>query len=295
MLRAGSTGWGVLVAGTAFAILLWHAPARAQDSGKLLATAGVTQLEGAGGGGLAPWALITGYGTNDSFGANAHYTGAYLSDFTLQSGGAAVGLYDRVELSYAHEWFLTGNAGQRLGLGKGYQFHLDVAGLKVRLFGDAVYDQDSWLPQVAAGAEFKAADRHAVLSAIGARQPDGVDFYLAATKLFLAQSLLVDVTLRETKANQFGLLGFGGDRNDGYSLEYEGSAAVLLARNLAVGAEARTKPNNLGFAKEGTAYDVFGAYFFNKNLSATLAFVSLGPIANQGVQNGVYLSLQAGF
>ena len=36
------------------------------DMGKLTATGGVSQLEGAGGGGLTPWALITGYGTRDS-------------------------------------------------------------------------------------------------------------------------------------------------------------------------------------------------------------------------------------
>src|SRR5205823_1852346 len=33
-------------------------PPDPMDSGKLLATGGVTQLEGAGGGGLVPWALI---------------------------------------------------------------------------------------------------------------------------------------------------------------------------------------------------------------------------------------------
>ena len=36
------------------------------DQGKLLATGGVSQVEGAGGGGLVPWALITGYGSVDS-------------------------------------------------------------------------------------------------------------------------------------------------------------------------------------------------------------------------------------
>lgn len=269
--------------------------ARAQESGRLLATSGVTQLEGSGGGGLVPWALITGYGTRDAIGANAHYTFAYLPDFTLYSAGASVGLYDRVELSYAHEWFDTREAGARLGLGGGYQFHLDVAGIKVRLFGDAVYDQDSWLPQVSVGAQFKTADRHAVLRAIGARSPSGVDFYASATKLFLAQSLLVNATVRATQANQFGLLGFGGDRHRGYSLQFEGSAALLLSRKFAVGAEVRTKPDNLRFAHEGPAFDAFAAYFLNKNLSATLAFVSLGSIARQSGQNGIYLSLQAGF
>ncbi len=292
------TAWGrgaALAAVVLLGTLLGGAPAHAQDSGRLLATSGVTQIEGSGGGGLVPWALITGYGTRDSVGANTHYTLAYLPDFTLHSAGVSVGLYDRVELSYDHEWFDTREAGAKLGLGAGYQFNLDVAGIKVRLLGNAVQDQDSWLPQIAVGAQFKAADSHAVLHAIGARSPDGVDFYASATKLFLAQSVLVNATLRATEANQFGLLGFGGDRNQGYSLQFEGSAALLLTRKLAIGAEFRTKPDNLRFAHEGPAFDAFAAYFINKHLSATLAFVSLGPIARQKDQNGVYLSLQAGF
>ena len=283
--------WSIVV------LCLAQLPMRAcaQDSGRLLATSGVSQVEGAGGGGLVPWAMITGYGTRDAVGANAHYTLAYLPDFTLHSAGVAVGLYDRLELSYDHQWFDTRDAGGRLGLGDGYQFHLDIVGAKLRLLGDVVTDQDSWLPEIAVGAQFKAADRHAVLQAIGARSPDGVDFYVSATKLFLAQSLLVDATLRATKANQFGLLGFGGDRDDSYSLEGEGSAALLLTRHLAIGGEFRTKPDNLGFAHENAAFDVFGAYFISKSVSATLSFLSLGSIARQSGQNGAYLSLQAGF
>src|SRR5438552_5099407 len=79
------------------------APAKTDllDSGKLLATGGVSQLEGAGGGGLVPWALITGYGTRNAIGANVHYTYVNLPDFELQSAGVAVGLFDRLELSFA--------------------------------------------------------------------------------------------------------------------------------------------------------------------------------------------------
>ena len=271
------------------------ARAHAQDGGRLLATAGVTTIDGAGGGGLVPWALITGYGSRDAIGANAHDTVVYLPDFTVQSAGASIGLYDRLELSYTHDWFDTGQAGARLGLGRGYQLHLDAAGAKVRLFGKVVYDQDSWLPQISIGTDFKSADRHALLRAIGARSTDGADFYLAATKLFLAQSLLVDVTVRGTQANQFGLLGFGGDRRAGYTAQVEGSAALLLTRKFAIGGELRTMPDNLGFAHEDDTYDLFAAWFINRHLSATLAYVDLGAIARQSSQNGVYLSFQAGF
>ena len=280
------------------ALLLTAASARAADffeSGKLLATSGVNQVEGAGGGGLSTWALITGYGTRDAIGANAHYTLVNLPDFTLQSGGVAVGLFDRVELSYARHWFDTGSTGAALGLGDGFTFHQDVFGAKLKLIGDAVYDQDRLLPQIAIGAQYKTNDRGTTIRAVGGKDDEGVDLYVAASKLFLAQSLLVNGAVRLTKANQFGILGFGGDRNDGYTAQFEGSGAFLLTRKIAVGAEFRTKPNNLGFAREDDAWDVFGAYFFNKNAALTLAYVDLGSIATRGGQRGLYLSVQVGF
>lgn len=278
--------------------LLGASPVRAADfpeSGKLLATGGVSQLEGAGGGGLAPWALITGYGTRDAIGANVHYTYANLPNYTLHSGGVAVGFYDRIELSYARQWFDTGATGAALGLGAGFTFHQDIFGAKVKLIGDAVYDQDSFLPQIALGAQYKKNDRLGVIRAVGGKSDDGVDIYLAATKVLLQQSLLFSGAVRLTKANQFGLLGFGGNLHNSYQPEFEGSAAYLISRKFAVGGEYRTKPNNLGFAKENDAWDVFGAYFLNKNASLTLAYVDLGSIATKGGQRGLYLSVQAGF
>src|SRR5690348_9633359 len=95
------------------------------DSGKLLATAGVSEIEGAGGGGLTPWALITGYETRDGIGANAHYTFVNTPSFTLHSTGAAIGFYDRFELSYAREMFDTRSTGAKLGLGDGFTFDED--------------------------------------------------------------------------------------------------------------------------------------------------------------------------
>ena len=264
------------------------------DAGKLLATGGVSQLEGAGGGGLSAWALISGYGTRDGVGINGHVTYVDVNDYSLWSEGAAIGLFDRVELSYAHETFDTEDVGTALGLGKNYKFDLDVYGAKVKLIGDAIYDQDTLLPQIAVGIQYKTNNRGALLHAIGAKHADGTDYYIAASKLFLAQSLLVNATLRETKANQFGILGFGGDKHGDYSTQFEGSAAYLFSRNFALGAEYRTKPDNLGIAKEDNVWDLFAAYFFNKNISLTAAYVDLGNIVIKDHQHGVYLSLQAG-
>jgi hypothetical protein len=264
------------------------------DEGKLLATGGVSTVEGAGGGGIASWAVISGYGTRDGVGLNAHFTYIDLPNYAFWSPGASIDLFDRAEISYARQTFDTEHVGALLGLGEGYKFDVDVWGAKVKLIGDAVYDQDSWLPQIAVGAQYKHNDRGALLHAIGAKSDDGTDFYIAATKLFLAESLLVDATLRETKANQFGILGFGGDRNDSYSSEFEGSAAYLISRKFAIGAEYRTKPDNLGIAHEDDAWDLFAAYFLNKNLSLTLAYADLGNIVIKDHQQGLYLSLQGG-
>ena len=264
------------------------------DGGKLLATGGVSQVEGAGGGGLANWALITGYGTRDGIGANVHYTAVPLPDYTLQTTGVAVGLFDRLELSYAWQAFDTQDVGAALGLGRGFTFHQNIFGAKLKLIGDAVYDQDSWLPQIAVGLQHKENDRGAVIAAVGGKNSVGTDFYVTATKLLLAESLLVDATLRETKANQFGILGFGGDQHNDYSTQFEGSGAYLFSRRFAMGAELRTKPSNLGIVHEGAAWDLFAAYFLNKNLSITAAYADLGNIAIQNDQHGAYLSLQAG-
>lgn len=264
------------------------------DEGKLLATGGVSTVEGSGGGGLTTWALISGYGTRDGVGINAHYTYVGLPDYNLQSPGVAVDLFDRVEVSYAYQAFDTENTGATLGLGKGFTFHQNIVGAKVKLFGDAVYDQDDWWPQVAAGLQYKSNDRGAVIRAVGGRSSTGVDYYVSATKVFLAESILLDATLRMTKANQFGILGFGGDKDNDYSAQFEGSAAYLISRKFAIGADFRTKPNNLSIAKEDNAFDIFAAYFINKNLSLTLAYANLGNIVIHDNQQGVYVSLQAG-
>ena len=61
-----------------------------------------------------------------------------------------------------------------------------------------------------------------------------------------------------------------------------------------VGAEYRTKPDNVGL-KENDWYDLYAAYALNKHVSVTLAYANLGDIATFKNQDGVYLSLQAGF
>jgi hypothetical protein len=186
-----------------------------------------------------------------------------------------------------------------------------VFGLKVKLFGDAIYGQDSWLPQLAIGAQYKHNDgiKHAEAVGLaglinpmqlGAQAEHSTDIYLVATKVFMAESLLVNAVVRETKANQFGLLGFGGDRHRGYSTKPEGTVAYLLTRKLAVGGEIRTGPHNLGVDDQTTAWTLFAAWTPTRNLSLVAAYLNIGSVLAPVTtvtkhQDGPYLSVQAGF
>ena len=107
--------------------------------------------------------------------------------------------------------------------------------------------------------------------------------------------MLVSGTVRATRANQLGLLGFGGDLNDRYRIQFEGSAAIFLNDNIAIGAEYRAKPNNLSAYREDDYQDVFLAWVPNKHIAVTGAWAYLGQIADKRRQGGVYLSLQTGF
>lgn len=269
-------------------------PALADDGragGKLVLTDGITSVEGAAGGGLATWSLIAGNETDRGIGGTAHVTTVVLPDFTLTAVGGALGIRDRLELSYIRQSFDTRGAGAALGLGRGFRFEQDIYGIKARVVGDAIWDQDRWLPQIAIGMQHKVAKKGAVVRAIGATRASGTDFYMSATKLFLAQGIMAGATIRVTKANQFGLLGQGDRR----SVQFEGSLGKLFAHNLLVGGEYRTKPDNLDFARESDAFDAFAAWGIHRNITLTAAYVDLGDIATVKRQRGAFLQLQGAF
>jgi len=277
-----------IAAAVALAIAI---PVNAGD--RLQWTGGVSQVEGAAGGGLVPWALIGGLGTNVEVGATAFATYVSTQDFALRMAGASIGVDNRVELSAARQRFDAASVIPGLTLGQ------DIFGLKVRLAGDAVFDPDTWLPQLALGAQWKRTlDFEQIPRAVGAAHGEDVEFYVAATKVYFAalggRNVIVDATLRRTRANQFGLLGFGGD-GGGYALTPEISAAVWLNDDLLMGAEYRDKPNNLSAFRENGAADVFLAWAPVKNFSITGAWADLGPIAGKPAQRGVYISVWLGY
>lgn len=279
------------------------APAFAQQ-GKLLLTGGVSSIDGAAGGGLTPWAVTGGYGTDGQIGGSAFATRVSTQDYALTAFGAAFAWSDRIEVSLARQDFDTGPTGPALGL-PGLKLRQDIAGIKLRIAGDAVLDSDTWMPQIAIGVEHKRLDAGglaATLASLGASRR-GTDAYLSATKLFLEQGVLVNATLRATKANQNGLLGFGGTHGS-YTLMPEFSLAWLLKRDLAIGAEYRMKPDNLNPSalgaglKEDDWADLFVAWAPSKHFSLTAAWVQLGRIVPAIVpkrQSGAYVSAQLAY
>ncbi len=325
------------------------APASAgfYNDGKVFLTGGVFTVDGAGGGGAVPWATITGYETRDGINGGIGFTYVSLPNYDLNFIGGSVGFYDRFELSYVNTKLSTdlpivdivGLVDDLLlddlGLGTGLdpwnsQLHMQTFGAKLRLFGDAVYTSDSWIPQVAIGALWKENDSTDFTHTLGANKNKDYEVYLAATKIFFPLSTLVNVTARYTSANQIGLTGFGecdsvGNCTNDKEVRWEVSIAHLLNKQFAIGAEWQQHGDNLDNKsvriqaldltpvtdllgpllpgikdalqqeKESDWIDVFFAYAPSKNYSITLAYLMLGNIAVASDQNGLYLALHATF
>lgn len=258
------------------------------DGGKLLATGAATSIEGSGGGGIVPWATTASYAEEGEWGVTANANFADVKDFQLGVQSLNFTYDNRVEVSFAQ---------QRLGLNTiGGDLKQDVFGLKVRVAGDLVYGE---MPQLSVGLQHKRNQSFALPAAVGAKDDSGTDFYFSAAKAWLAGPLdrtwVANYTLRATKANQLGLLGFGGDKNDSYDYVSEASLGMFVNRHWLVGAEYRQKPDNLGFAKEYDWRDVFVGWFPNKSVALVVAYVDLKSIAGLPDQTGAYASLQLSF
>lgn len=275
----------LLVAGLAACLTLVSTHASAGS--RILSTGAVSAIEGAAGGGLSPWAVLSSTASEQEIGITAAITRAWVDDYRLTVTGASLNIYDRVEISVAR---------QRLDVDTiGGELEQDIYGTKVRLFGDVLYHPwGIW----SVGIQHKRLVDGSIPTALGADDTTGTDVYLSASKLLFSavagRNVLLNATLRNTDANQGGLLGFGGDQGD-RSWEAEGSVGIFITPQWIIGAEYRQKPDNLSVAKEEDWQSLYSAYFFNKHVSLTGAWLDLGDIAGLPSQKGGYLSLQAAF
>jgi len=267
----------------------------AEPGSRLLATGGASTIEGAAGGGIIPWAVMAGYGTREQWGGDVFATRVDTGDYRLDATGVSVSYANRVELSFARQRLNIDALAKAAGLPES-SLNQDIFSAKFRLFGDLVYDR---LPQVALGLQHKRQTNFFIPEAVGARRDADTETYLAASRLYLGAALgynlLATGTLRYSRANETGLLGFGGDRRDSHSVLKEGSLAVFLNPRWIVGMEYRQKPDNLSFSGESDWKDVFVGYFPSKRVAMIAAWSDLGEIATLDDQTGLYLSLQLSY
>lgn len=261
-------------------------PALARQ-GKITGTSAVTSISGASGGGLIPWATMGSYADVGQRGGSVFRTRVDVDDYQLDVRGGLVAFGNRVEVSYARQDFLI----------KAADLHVeqDKFGIKLRVLGDILFEP---APQISIGMERGSLRDKGLARAVGAEHTAGTDFTVSVAKAWLdgiaGRTTLLNVNMRYGHANQFGILGYGGDDPDA-KWTGEFALGVFLTRALVAGVEYRQKPDNLSALREDNARDVFLAWFPNKQFSLTAAWVDLGEIAGVRDQRGWYLSAQLGF
>jgi hypothetical protein len=253
---------------------------------KVIGTGGATTIEGSAGGGIVPWAVINGYASSGQWSVTGFGNQVGVDDFSLRTIGAGFTYGNQLEVSLTKQTFVLDTIGGDL--------RQTIVGVKYHVAGELLYTE---MPQISVGAQWKKHQNFELPQAVGALDDQGIDWYVAASKVWLdafaGRNLLLNATVRATKANQTGLLGFGSAEDNSYQLMTELSAAVLLTPHWAVGAEFRQKPNQLAFADEEHWRDVFTAWFINKNVSLVGGYVDLGSIAGLPNQQGYYVAVEA--
>ena len=253
---------------------------------KVIGTGGASTIEGSAGGGIVPWAVINGYASSGQWSVTGFSNQVGVDDFSLRTIGAGFSYGNQLEVSLTKQTFALDTIGGDL--------KQTIVGVKYHVAGELLYTE---MPQISVGAQWKKHQNFELPQAVGALDDQGIDWYVAASKVWLdafaGRNLLLNATVRATKANQTGLLGFGSAEDNSYQLMTELSATIMLTPHWAVGAEFRQKPNQLAFADEEHWRDVFTAWFINKNVSLVGGYVDLGSIAGLPNQQGYYVAVEA--
>ena len=262
------------------------------------AQAAITNIDGQAGGGLVPWALL-------SSGPTVAITHLGTSNLDINSVAVNTSFANMVEVSYARN--MLNVASPALSAANSTTDNVDNLGLKVKL-----NDMSDSMPQFALGLVYKNASGNLAnyLNTNLGINKSSTDVYAAASKIVNigGKNVLLNGVLRATKADQMGLLGFGGGTTAGaktsYSIVPELSAEIFVADNVILGAEYRAQPSNGvagtdGVLHQNAAYDLNIVYVASKNFTLTAAYANLGQVApgvtNTGKQNGMLLQGQVNF
>ncbi len=253
-----------------------------------LPEAGPPSIDGAAGGGLTPWAMPLTEDDPIAPGARGLARSTRTFDYQLALRGGAVRIAPRLELSLARQLFDARGSLASLGL-VDQRLRQDIAGLKWRVAGPEQREEGSSASWLALGLLRKRTAAGALepmlVDSLGARC-SGFELYASVTRYAAPEGLVLNATLRATRANQNGLLGFGGRHGSGVKFAPEFSLAWQATPKLTLGAEARAKPDNLnhsvlgtGALKEDGWFDAWARWQPRADVAVSFSWLDLGRIA----------------
>ncbi len=280
-------------------------------------------IEGAGGGGLNPWALIANGSSKKAVTPAVFGTYGTTPNYDVYSAGINLSISHYAEVYYAHQYMgLPQALTATLNAGAGTILPADVVNvnsIEQDIIGGKlqVYKGNGAIPAFAVGMNYHLTSEPIPLS-LGAHA-NGADFYVAGTGIYplFGSHIILNGDVYVTRANYLGLLGQGGIGHRSYTAQGGASVGYFVAKDVVVGAEWRSFPgDNLLAAqsylqttladpgvnlKQSDWYDGFIAYMPNPKFSVVAALLDLGNMASipghsvNANQNGFYLSMSAAF
>ena len=280
-------------------------------------------IEGAGGGGLNPWALIANCNIKKAVTPAVFGTYGTTPNYDVYSAGINLSISKYAEVYYAHQSMglpqsltstLTSGAGSILpaDVANENSIDQDIVGGKLQVYGG-----NGVIPALAVGMNYHMTSAPIPL-ALGAHA-NGADFYVAGTGIYplLGSHIILDADIYITRSNYLGLLGQGGAGYRNYGAQGGASVGYFVRKDVVVGAEWRSFPGDNLFGaqsylqtalhdpgvnlKQSDWYDGFIAYMPNPQFSVVAAILDLGNMVNipghsvNSNQTGFYLSTTAAF
>ncbi len=281
-------------------------------------------IEGAGGGGLNPWAWIANGSSKHVVTPAIFGTYGTTPHYDVYAVGANFSIMKRAEIYYTHQYMglpesmtstLTGGVGAGVLPGDVNNLNSveqDIIGGKLQVYGGK-----GLIPAVAVGMNYHMVS--APLAEALTAHTNGADFYLTGTGVYplFSSHIILNADLYITRSNYLGLLGQGGAGHRSYTAQGGASVGYFVAKDVVVGAEWRSfAPDSLAAAtaymqntagisgasfKQSDWYDGFVAYMPNPKFSVVAAILDLGNMANlpghsdNANQNGFYISMNAAF
>jgi len=258
-------------------------------------------IEGVGGGLIVPEAYLVNPGPPGTVVGKPSTSVSFLvlGRKNLLSIATTETLFRRVEIGYCFNRIGLGSlpkairkAGLNIDRHEIYLHHFNIRGL--------IIEENSFdlpLPAIVIGAQFKYnatiqdLDDQAshALRSIGLDKANGVDWTLHMTKMFptlaFGRPLVVTVGMRNSRASNAGITGFGTECNT----TVEADVACLVTDRVAVGYEFRQNDNPFDVAPgvmedQDDWHAIRAAYIVNDQLALAAGWAYLGPLGNGWVK-----------